>query len=51
MILCSIAATTWLVWGLIGIVAGYMSGKLLGNRGIPVGASVAVGILASVGGG
>lgn len=51
MILCSIGATTWLVWGLIGIVAGYMAGKLLGDRGIPVGASVAVGILAALGGG
>ena len=51
MILCSIGATTWLVWALIGIVAGYMAGKLLGSRGVPVFASVCVGILAALGGG
>ena len=51
MVVCAIGASTWLVWVLIGIVAGYMSGRLLDNRGIPVGAAIAVGVLAAIGGG
>lgn len=49
--LCAIGASTWLVWALIGLIAGYMAGKLLDNRGIPVAAALAVGILAAIGGG
>lgn len=51
MILCSIEAGTWIVWAVIGLIAGYMSGKLLGDRGIPVLAPVCVGILAALAGG
>ncbi|MCI9607762.1 MAG: hypothetical protein HFJ94_06275 [Muribaculaceae bacterium] len=51
MILCAIGASTWLVWALIGIIAGYMAGKLLYNRGVPVFAALCVGILSAVGGG
>lgn len=51
MILCAIETGTWIVWGVIGLVAGYMSGKLLSDRSIPTLAAVITGIIASLAGG
>ncbi|MDE6049530.1 MAG: hypothetical protein K2G09_07550 [Paramuribaculum sp.] len=51
MMLCAIEVGTWIVWGVIGLIAGYMSGKLLSNRSIPVAAAVCVGIIAALVGG
>nr|MDE5745840.1 hypothetical protein [Paramuribaculum sp.] len=51
MILCAIEVGTWIVWGVIGLIAGYMSGRLFSNRSIPVTAAVCVGIIAGLAGG
>lgn len=51
MILCSIETGTWIVWGVIGLIAGYMAGRLLVNKTIPVAAAVVVGIIAALAGG
>ena len=34
MILADIGLTTWLVWGLIGAIGGYMCGRLLTSGGL-----------------
>ncbi|MDE5837631.1 MAG: GlsB/YeaQ/YmgE family stress response membrane protein [Paramuribaculum sp.] len=51
MIICTIETGTWIVWGVIGLIAGYMSGRLLSDRSIPTLAAVIVGIISSLAGG
>lgn len=51
MILSAIQLSTWLVWGLIGIIGGYMSGRLLGSGGSSTVVNVLVGIAGAVLGG
>lgn len=51
MILLSIGAATWLVWVLIGIIGGYMCGKLLTSGGLSVFLNMILGIGSAVGGG
>lgn len=51
MITASISASTWLVWALVGVVGGYMSGRLLGSGNKGVVARVVIGIAAAIGGG
>lgn len=51
MIICAIETGTWIVWGVIGLIAGYMSGRLLSDRSIPTLAAVITGLISSLAGG
>lgn len=51
MITASIGLTNWLVWALIGIIGGYMAGRLLTSGGAALWLRVIIGILAAIGGG
>lgn len=51
MITAAIGASNWLVWGLIGIIGGYMAGRLLTGGGMATVVRVVVGIIAAIGGG
>ncbi|MCC8070180.1 MAG: GlsB/YeaQ/YmgE family stress response membrane protein [Bacteroidales bacterium] len=51
MILASIGISTWLVWGLIGVIGGYMAGRLIGSGQSMVVLNVVVGIIGAVIGG
>ncbi len=50
MIIASISVTTWIVWAVIGIAAGYMSGRLL-NSGRLTALNVIIGACGSLLGG
>lgn len=51
MILAEIGTTNWLVWGLIGIIGGYMAGRLLTGGGGAMWVRIIVGIIAALAGG
>ena len=51
MILASIGAATWFVWGLVGVIGGYMTGKLLTSGGLSMVLNIILGIAAAIGGG
>lgn len=50
MIASSITLTTWLVWAVIGIVAGYMTGRLI-NDGRFTSLNVTIGVIGALIGG
>lgn len=51
MITAAIGATDWLVWALIGVIGGYMAGRLLTSGGMALALRVIIGIAAAIGGG
>lgn len=51
MITAAIGLTDWLVWALIGLIGGYMAGRLLTSGGMATVARVIIGIAAAIGGG
>ena len=51
MITAAIGATDWLVWALIGVIGGYMAGRLLTSGGMALVLRVIIGIAAAIGGG
>lgn len=51
MTLADIGTTNWLVWGLIGIIGGYMAGRLLTGGGVAMWVRIIVGIIAALAGG
>lgn len=50
MVSLVVSVTTWIVWAVIGIVAGYMTGRLV-NKGRKTALNVIVGIVGAVIGG
>lgn len=51
MITTAIGLTDWLVWALIGLIGGYMAGRLLTSGGLATVVRVVIGIAAAIGGG
>ena len=47
----TIDITNWIVWAVIGIIGGYMTGRLLTNGGLSRVLNVIFGIIGAVGGG
>lgn len=49
MITLAVSLTTWLVWAIVGIVAGYMTGRLVARGSAAL--YVIIGIIGAVAGG
>ncbi len=50
MFVSVVTITTWIVWAVIGIIAGYMTGRLI-NEGRRTALNVIVGIVGAIAGG
>ena len=51
MILAQIDIYNWFVWAVVGLIAGYMTGRLLTNGGLSTFLNVIIGMGAAIGGG